>query len=200
MDIWWDSLATPLRVFYVIAISTTFFMLLQFAALLFGLGDGDAELDGGDADGDGGGGHVLSIRTAMAFLAGFGWTGVAALKAGWSLPLVLVASVGVGSLFMGGVLLLMRVLYSLRYSGTLDYRNAIGELGSVYLRIPAAMQGPGQVEVKIQGRLCVVQAFTKADHELGNQVRVRVTDTMDQNTLIVEPLTAQTEAAGPEGR
>jgi len=89
---------------------------------------------------------------------------------------------------MFGVLLLMRGLYSLRYSGTLDYRNAIGNVGSVYLRIPAAMAAPGQVEVMIQGRLCVVEAFTRAQHELPNRSRIRVVEVMDQGTLIVEPV------------
>ncbi len=186
MELWWDSLATPLRVFYVIAISTTAFMLLQLAALLLGLGDGDIDVDGTDADG--GGGHVLSVRTVSAFLAGFGWTGVVALKRGLSLPLTLVLALAVGGLFMLGVLALMRTLYGLRYSGTLDYKNAIGEVGNVYLRIPAAMKSPGQIEVRVQGRLAVVQAFTKADRDLEKDTRVRVVDTLDQNTLVVEPL------------
>ena len=186
MDIWWESLATPLRVFYVIAISTTFFMLLQLAAMLFGLGDGDVDVDGSDADL--GGGQVLSVRTVTAFFAGFGWTGVTALKAGYSLTVAIVLAVAVGGLFVLGVLALMRTLYGLRYSGTLDYKNAIGEVGNVYLKIPAAMAGPGQIEVRVQGRLCVVQAFTRADHDLDNRTRVRVVDTLDQNTLVVEPL------------
>ena len=40
----------------------------------------------------------------------------------------------------------------------------------------------------MQGRLRVVQAFTKAEHEIPNQARVKVVDVLDQNTLIVEPL------------
>jgi hypothetical protein len=82
----------------------------------------------------------------------------------------------------------MRTLYSMRYSGTLDYRNAVGQVGNVYLRIPAAMAGPGQIEVLVQGRLRTVQAFTRAGRQLANNERVRVTDLMDETTLLVEPL------------
>ncbi len=137
------------------------------------------------------------MRTVTAFFVGFGWTGVAALEAGWQLLPTIVVATAVGSAFMAGVLLLMRTLYGMRYSGTLDYHNAIGNVGSVYLRIPAAMAGPGQIEVQVQGRLRVVQAFTRADRELGNRERVRVTDLMDDTTLLVEPLEAA--ASGEEG-
>jgi len=113
---------------------------------------------------------------------------VAALEAGWTLVPTILVSTAVGGTFMGGVFALMRTLYSMRYSGTLDYRNAVGNVGSVYLRIPAAMGGPGQIEVLVQGRLRVVQAFTRAERQLANNERVRVTELMDDTTLLVEPL------------
>ena len=89
---------------------------------------------------------------------------------------------------MLGVFFLMRFLYGLRASGTLDYRNAIGQVGVVYLPIPGGMAGPGQVEVTVQGRLRVVQAFTREAGRIPNRARIRVVDVMDQNTLVVEPL------------
>ncbi len=50
------------------------------------------------------------------------------------------------------------------------------------------MSGPGQIEIQVQGRLRVVQAFTRAERELGNHERVRVIELMDETTLLVEPL------------
>ena len=183
---WWSTLGNALRIFYGIALTTSFLMLLQLALMLIGM-DGDSDFDVDDLD-DHGSGGILSVRTVTAFFVGFGWTGVAAIEAGWTLLPTIVVSTAVGGAFMGGVFLLMRTLYSMRYSGTLDYRNAIGHVGSVYLRIPAAMAGPGQVEVLVQGRLRVVQAFTRAERQLGNSERVRVTELMDETTLLVEPL------------
>ena len=180
---WWAGLALAFKFYYAIAIATSFFLALQLIALLLGVGDGDMDMD---ADADGGG--VLSVRTVTAFLAGFGWTGALALEYGQPVPMATLLAVLVGGAFMALVVVLMRGLYGLRQTGTLDYANAIGEIGSVYLHVPAGMKGPGQVEVTVQGRLRVVQAFTRAEAEIPNGARVRVVGTMDRNTLVVEPL------------
>lgn len=183
---WWSTLGRALQIFYGIALTTSALLLFQIVLMLFGM-DGESDFDVDDID-DHGGGGILSVRTITAFFAGFGWTGVTALEAGWTLlPTILISTV-VGGAFMGGVFAIMRTLYGMRYTGTLDYRNAVGCVGSVYLPIPAAMGGPGQIEVLVQGRLRVVQAFTRAERKLGNSERVRVTELMDQTTLLVEPL------------
>jgi hypothetical protein len=173
---WWSTLGKALQIFYGIAITTSAVMLFQLVLIVFGM-DGDSDFDVDDID-DHGTGGILSVRTVVAFFVGFGWTGVAAIEAGWTLVPTIV----------GGVFALMRTLYSMRYTGSLDYRNAVGIVGNVYLPIPAAMAGPGQIEVLVQGRLRVVQAFTRAERRLGNNERVRVTDLVDETTLLVEPL------------
>jgi len=184
MTAWWDSLDTALQVFYAVAIATSIAMVLQLLLMVFGFDDADADVDAEHGTGVG----LLSMRTVTAFFTGFGWAGVASLEAGKTLPFTLVVAVAVGTALMFGVFSLMRGLYALRYSGTLDYANAIGQVGSVYLRIPAAMAGPGQIEVMIQGRLCVVEALTRVQRELPRQARVRVVETVGQNTLVVEPI------------
>jgi hypothetical protein len=194
VELWWTELAIAHKVFYAIAIATSAVLVLQLILSFFGLdGDADADFDAGDA-GHGGGVGILSVRTVTAFFTGFGWGGVAALEAGIALiPSVLLA-VAAGGVLMGAVFALMRGLYAMRYSGTLDYTNAIGAAGSVYLPVPAAMAGPGQIEVRVQGRLCVVQAFTRAPAKIPNRARVRVVDVLDQQTLLVEPLEPATPA------
>ncbi len=182
---WWSSLGTALQVFYTIAITTSAVMAMQLALMLFGM-DGDSDFDVDDVDHGGGG--VLSLRTVTAFFVGFGWTGVVALESGWRLLPSVVVSTAVGGVFMGGVLVLMRTLYGMRYSGTLDYSNAVGVVGSVYVKVPAAMAGSGQVEVLVQGQIRMAQAFTRAGRALGPGERVRVIELMAANTLVVEPL------------
>lgn len=189
MELWWSSLTTALQVFYGIAIATSVLLALQLVLLLFGFdGDHDAgDYDAGDGAHEAGVG-VLSMRTVTAFFTGFGWGGVGALQQGFTLGAAVVIAVVSGGALMTAVFFLMRGLYSMRYSGTLDYRNAVGQAGSVYLPIPGAMAGPGQIEVLVQGRLCVVQAFTRAAEKIPNQARVKVVDVLDPQTLLVEPL------------
>lgn len=196
IDAWWTSLGTALQIYYGIAIIASFLLLLQVLMMLVGF-DGDADVD---FDGDVGGGDVgthdtgvsiLSVRSITAFLTGFGWGGVLAIRAGMSLPASTLVATLNGVVLMAVVVALMRGLYAMRYSGTLDYRNAIGTVGDVYLPIPADMEGPGQVEVLVQGRLAVVQAFTRAPQRIPNRTRVRVIDTLDSQTLLVEPAVAK---------
>lgn len=189
MDLWWDALATPDRIFWGIALVTSAVLVLQLLLSLIGLdghGDIDADLDT-DID-HGGGMGILSVRTVTAFFTGFGWGGVIALDNGFSVPAATLAAVASGGTLMLAVYALMRALFSLRYSGTLDYRNAVGVTGSVYLPIPGNMGGPGQVEVLVQGRLMTVQAFTRSPAKIPNRARIKVVDVVDQQTLLVEPL------------
>jgi hypothetical protein len=201
IEAWWNSLGLALQVYYLIAIITSFVLLIQLVLMLFGFdGDADVDLDT-DLDAHDSGMGILSVRSVTAFLTGFGWGGVVALRQGLSVVASTAVATLCGAALMATVLVLMRLLYGMRYEGTLDYRNAIGVVGSVYLPIPGAMAGPGQVEVLVQGRLAVVQAFTRAARRLPNRERVRVVDTLDPTTLIVEPLThdlaASSSAAVP---
>lgn len=191
MSVWWLSLTTELQVFYGIAIVTTALLLLQLLLLVFGLdfdGDLDVDVDADlDLDGDGGVG-LLSIRSVTAFFTGFGWGGVAALEGGSGLPVAILAALLAGGVFMLTVYAILRGFASMQETGTLDYRNAVGNVGTVYLPIPPNMEGAGQIEVRVQGRLRTVQAFTRADRRLGNGTRARVREVVDQSTLVVEPL------------
>jgi hypothetical protein len=198
LDAWWNSLETALQVYYGIAIVTTFLLLLQLALAMFGV-DHDADFDadvGMDVHDSGLG--ILSVRSVTAFFAGFGWGGVVAIREGASVPMATTVAVLSGGVLMAMVVGLMRGLYAMRASGNIDYKNAIGAVGNVYLPIPAAMEGPGQVEVLVQGRLAVVQAFTRAERRLPNRERVRVVDTLDSQTLLVEPLSSPAAGSTPK--
>ncbi len=193
MELWWNSLGAALQLYYAIAFAASALLLLQLLLSLVGF-DGDADMDFDTEVHDFGG--YLSLRSLTAFFAGFGWGGVVALRGGMSVLGSAVVAVATGGVLMASVVALMRGLYAMRASGTLDYSNAIGQVANVYLPIPPNMEGPGQVEVLVQGRLAVVQAFTRAGHRLPNRSRVRVTETLDQQTLVVEPLSGAPPATG----
>ncbi len=158
----------------------------------------DGGVDGGAFDGAGlhdasaaehsSGLHVLSTRTIVAFLAGFGWTGVIARTGGISTGLSALAALAVGTVLMFMVYWLMRVLYGLRQSGNVDYRNAIGQVGTVYVRIPAAGVGTGQIQVLVQGRLATVAAVTDGPENITSGRKVKVTAQLSESILKVEAL------------
>ena len=194
MNEWWDGLSAALRVHYAIGGISTAVVLLQLLANLVGLAP-DADMEVGDADmGDAGahpgGLHLISIRTVSAFFVGFGWGGVVAIEQGASPVLVTAVSVATGAVFVAVVFLLMRALAGLRHSGTLDYRNAVGQVGTVYLPIPAEGTAGGQVEVMIQGRQVVAQAQARPPGAIARGAKVRVVDVVGGTCLVVEPLGA----------
>jgi membrane protein implicated in regulation of membrane protease activity len=150
--------------------------------------DADMALDGADAVDHPSGLQLLSIRTVTAFMTGFGWAGAFSLKQGLSLPVAVLIAVVVGVLLTWLVFLMMKMLYSLRESGSLDYRNAVGQTGSVYIPIPPGREGDGQVQVLVQGRFCTVPACTDASAKIPSGRQVRVLDLVPPRTLVVEPL------------
>jgi hypothetical protein len=186
---WWQSINWELKAFYAIAIPATIILVLQTILTAFG---GDAD-DIPDADGDGSihddsGLGLISARTVIPFLAGFGWTGVICLKNGLGMLLTMPIALAVGAALMAGVYGIMRALWGLRETGTIDYANAVGEVGTVYLPVPPGREGAGQVEVMVQGRLMVVEAFTESPERLENRSRVRVVENLGSNSLLVKPL------------
>jgi len=179
---WWGDLSGDLKVFYLIGIIAGLFLLIQLLLLTFGA-DLDADTDIDAVDGDFG---FLSIRSLTAFFFGFGWAGVAAKEAERSTTSSILIGLGVGIALFILVGLLWRQFAKLGESGSIDYGHAIGQTGSVYLAIPGGRERPGKVEVMVQGRLSVVDAYTEAEEEISSKTRVRIVDTIDPSTVLVE--------------
>ncbi len=200
---WWQNLgqevpdhASGLKIFYTIGIISGAILSIQMVMSLIGA-ETDFDVDGVGV-GEGGDTGLFSIRSVGAFFTGFGWTGVAMLQHGYSTGAATFAATLVGLIFLGMVFYLMRYIFSLREEGTLNYSNAIGEIGTVYLPIPPKRKGIGQIEVLVQGRMRTVRALTDHDKKIGNRVAVRVSDLVDQQTLLVELLESKSDEDSTE--
>jgi len=172
-----------------IAVFASVFQVLMFLGALLGSGhdfDHDTAADGASGAA---GAQILSLRTLVAGMVGFGWAGVLALQSGASAGTAILIAVITGVVFMLLVFGVMRLLFSMRADGTLDYRNAVGLTGKVYVTIPAHRSGSGQVELMLQGRLTMAAAQTEAA-AISPQTAVRITASLSDNTLIVEPIHA----------
>lgn len=183
---WWDSLNFGLQVFYGIAIISLFSLVIQIVLSLFmGMDDGLGDVGHGDHSS---GLSIFSIRGVTAFFLGFGWTGVICTKAGMSLPLTLVLAVAVGGALMLAIFFLMLSFLRMQSSGTLDYANAVGQMGTVYVTIPPGRKSGGQIETMIQGRLVTAEALHAGDEALSPGTKVKVIEKIGSSTLIVEPI------------
>jgi hypothetical protein len=161
-------------------------LLIQMVALLFG---GAFDLPDLDLDvGEGGATGMFSIRGIGAFFTGFGWTGAAVLDAGHSLTLATISATVVGVAVLLSFVAMMRWLHSLRSEGTINYANAIGQIGSVYVPIPPRRQGIGQIEVLVQKRIATVRALSDSEERIENRTAVQVIELVDNRTVLVETL------------
>jgi len=184
-DTWWDALNLELRVFYGIGIIALLVLLLQLALSVFG---GMDEHDFDHAGDHSSGLSFFSIRGVTAFFVGFGWSGVIALKAGWGLMPAIAVGMAVGVALMIGIFLLMTSMLRLQSSGTLDFSNAVGKIGTVYVTIPARQKSGGQVEILFQGRLTMAEALSRGEQPLPPGTKVTVVEKLGHATLVVEPL------------
>lgn len=185
----WLNMDSAMKTFVAIGAISSLILTIQMVLALMGSAvegvEGDFDIGDG---GEGGATGILSIRSIGAFFTGFGWTGAAALQNGLGTGTATFAATIVGGIFLGLVVYLMSYLHSLREEGTLNYKNCIGEVGTVYLPVPSSRKGMGQIEVMVQGRLRIVKCVSDHEKKIANQTAVRVTDLVDQQTLLVSPL------------
>ncbi len=170
---------------------------------------GGADFDsghGGDLHGDGAvhadGDHstetvgadlrLLTIQGFTAFVMMFGLTGYAVhTGTTWSILWGVILSVAVGLFAMWLVAFLFSLMRRLESSGSIGFVRAIGEEGTVYLRIP--VEGVGKVQVKIGENLRVVDAMTDGGVELPSGERVFVSHVTDDQILVVHRAKPYTE-------
>lgn len=186
LNTWWENLNFELQIFYGIAIvslAALFFQVIM--SVVFGMEHGADVPDVGDHDSGMG---IFSVRGVTAFFTGFGWTGVVCTKQGLVLPVTLAIAFAVGSGLMIGIFLMMRAFMRLQSNGNLDYGNAVGQLGTVYVTIPPVQRSGGQVETMIQGRLVTAEALQKGSQPLQPGTKVKIVERIGSSTLIVEPL------------
>ncbi len=124
----------------------------------------------------------------MGFFTIFGWSGMATLNAGLPGFAVVLISVVCGLLMMFAMAALFYYLAKLQSSGTLKLKNALNQVGEVYLTIGANRSKIGKVSITVQGTLRELEAITEeiTDLQQGNVVRVK--EITDNGILIVELL------------
>lgn len=186
----WDVFFSGAAIWFTIpALVGTGLFLLKLILMLAGGDHGhDAGVDGHDF----GGGHdadlhILSVQGVLAFLMGFGWVGLLVLSS-TSAELILAGAAGLiaGGAAMYGMAKAMAGLKRLQSSGTVDVRAAIGSEATVYVTIPEAGKGAGQVMLVVGQKQRIYNAVSSGP-ALARNAKVRVLTVQGHNTLAVEP-------------
>ena len=158
--------------------------------------DAPADMHSDDAhvDGDESGQHgsswlfgVISFRTLVAASAFFGLAGLASESAGYHLPMQLLFATGSGAGAMFAVHYLVKQLGRLNQDQTLRVHRALGQVGTVYIPIPAQKGSSGKIQLALQNRIVEYEAITSSDETLPTGAKVRVI-AVRGSVLEVEPI------------
>lgn len=186
---WFTNLEWFAQTFWIIALVGSLFFLIMLVATFIG-GDIDADVDADvDFDVDGGGFHFFTIKNLIAFFTIFGWTGIAAIDADFGKFATIAIATSCGLIMMLIMATLFYFVSKLNDSGTLDFKNAIGAVGEVYLTVGAKRSTIGKVSVRIQGSLREMEALSDEKEDLTMGTVVSVRDVTSNGILIIDRLT-----------
>lgn len=191
---WWNELNLLQQILACIAVPSTLLLIIQLIMTIIGLGDdtdGDVpndiedDVSFDDADGDIGL-RVFTVRGLTAFFTLLGWTGLAVSKSGANLIISIGCGVASGIIAMVLIAFLVKYAMKLQDDGTIDYRNALGLSGSVYITIPACREEKGKVNLLLQGHYMELEAVTDEDEDIKFGAEIVVIGLSGANTLVVK--------------
>ena len=199
---WWNSLSVMMKVLWGITLSASLIFIIQSVMTFLGADTGDtgldsdvsgdlpdspdATVDGADAHGTGQG--LLTFRNFVNFFLGFGWTAIVLRDNISSTGVLMLVSIIVGVILVALVMLLFKWLSGMQQAGNINvFTSAVGCEGKVYLTIPGERAGAGKVQITINNSVREYDALTDGD-TLKTGTRIHVTEVIDADTLLVEPL------------
>ncbi|WP_136466660.1 hypothetical protein [Flagellimonas onchidii] len=190
MEEWFTALPLFEKIYWITAGIGSIILLILVVLTFVG---GDVEdLSGdidADIDGDSGiGFQFLSFKNLMGFFTIFGWSGISCIENGYSTGATIIISVICGLLMMSAMATLFYYLSKMQSSGTLKLKNALNQIGEVYLTIGANRSGIGKVSINVQGTLRELEALTDEDIDLKQGNVVKVHEVTDNGILIVKLL------------
>ena len=178
-----------MSVYWGFAIGGSAIFAITAIAALFGMGaessgdidvDMDGEIDIVHPDSGIFDFKLISFRSILAFIAMFGWGGVAFGEYGWKGFFV---ALGCGLVTMVITAYLIMSILKLQQSGTRANASLVGQKGTVYLAIPAG--GRGKVVLDLGDSTREITAYS--DVELAKGVPV-ITTALKAEVFTVKPL------------
>lgn len=188
---------TMLQAYWIMAALASIVFIIQ-AIMTFAGFDADADADlvdapddipsgGGDAAFDADGFHLVSVKSIICFILGFGWTGVLCWDLITNRYLLALCATLVGLVFMASIAFLIYQIMKLNRDNTFHVEHVVGKTAEVYLRIPAARQDSGKITISHNGSVHELEAFTQGE-AIPTGAKVRIVEKVDGDTVIVEKL------------
>lgn len=185
---WFSALDGFSQFFWVIALTGSLIFVFVIISTFAGMDGGD-DFDGVDSEMDGDVGigfQFITFKNLVGFFTIFGWIGIACINSGFSKPLSVIIALLCGLLMMTIMAAMFYGMRKLSDSGTLNYKNAIGAIGEVYLTIGGNRSRMGKVSVRVQGTLRELEALSDSLSELKSGSIIQVVDVTSNGILIVE--------------
>lgn len=203
----WTNWNLAQKIFFLIASPSTVLLVVQIILLLIGVGsndadadvdvDVDADLDADlptDFDGDvDGGSEVLdadhgfslfTVRGLIAFFTVGGWMGYTLADNNVVLAVIVAFLSGSIALVLMGFVL--KWLMTLQSNGNLNYNDAIGLIGEVYLTIPAKDNGKGKINVLLNERLVELSAVQLGEEPIFTGKKIKIIGTIADSFIVEE--------------
>lgn len=175
--------SSPRGIFCAIAWLATAISLVMLVLSIFSdFGGDDLEVTDGDTG-------SLSVRTLVGFALGLGWGGFIAIQSGAGVMLSIVVGLMLGVIMFFIVAGIMRVIYSLKADGSLNYSSLVGMTGTVYVTIPPRGEPGGQVQVAHPSQMITMPAVQEGDTPLPAMTRIEVVAATTYQ-LVVRPISS----------
>ena len=157
--------------------------------------DGGTDLSGIDGDvsghdvgnpADASAMHLFTFQGIITFLCVFAWSAILTYMGTNIILLSLLVGFVLGAGAMFGVAKIIQASAKLAQNGNINAKNYLGELGTVYLVIPAAEKGRGKVNISLGERYVEFDAITEDADDIPSCTSVRVVDVRSESLLVVE--------------
>lgn len=199
MQEWWSMLTGFQQLLYIIAVPFTVILILQTLLSLIGVNfDSDVDFDldtdtdfdmDADADSDNMlGFKFFSIRGVVAFFTIFGWVGIVLSDSNLPQALIVFIAVMCGLVAVVVIGWLFTLTAKLQDSGNIDYKNAVGKTGEVYITVPKMRKGTGKIQITVQERLREMDALTEEEKDLKTGTLIQVVDVLNGSIALVKKL------------
>ena len=187
------SMDGMLQVYWILAAVSSIIFIIQAIMTFIGF-DSDSDVDmstapdqipeSGDAAFDAAGFHLVSVKSVICFILGFGWTGVLCWNYIPNRVLLGLLAVVVGLIFMSLIAFLLFQMMKLNRDNTFRVEQTIGLPADVYLRIPGNRKQTGKITVSLNGSTHELEALSDTDIPTGAKVRIK--EIVQAETVLVE--------------